>query len=61
MGIRVSLPFIESWDRRSWNLEGEMEIMLVVNSYFLVAFLNLSNRNKVFEGDPTSTIRWGSS
>ena len=35
-----------------WNPEGDMEILLVANNYFMVIFSSLSDRNKAFEGGP---------
>ena len=35
-----------------WNLEGDMEILLAANNYFMVIFSSLSDRNKAFEGGP---------
>lgn len=52
MGIRVLLPFLESWARQTWNLEGEMEVMLAANNYFTVALNCLADQNKAFEGGP---------
>lgn len=34
MGIQMSFPFLESWARRTWNPEGEMEVMLATNGIF---------------------------
>jgi len=52
LGMRSSLQFLESWAQRTWALKGEMDIMLLANSYFMVTFNYLANRNKVFAGDP---------
>ena len=38
LGIRISLSSLEAWIRRSWQVEGDMQIMLVGNSYFFVVF-----------------------
>ena len=52
LGLRVSLQFLEAWARRTWELEGEMEIMLLANNYFMVTFNCTADRNRVFEGGP---------
>lgn len=52
LGIRISLAALEAWIRRSWQVEGDMDIMLVGNSYFLVNFSCMLDRNRVFEGGP---------
>lgn len=52
LGIRISLAALEAWIRRSWQVEGDMDIMLAGNSYFLVNFSCMSDRNRVFEGGP---------
>lgn len=52
MGLRVSLLFLEMWARKTWNPEGEMEVMLLANSYFMVCFSCMANRNRIFEGGP---------
>ncbi|XP_059076363.1 uncharacterized protein LOC131875739 [Cryptomeria japonica] len=52
LGLRLSLPVLESWARRVWNPEGDMEIILAANNYFLVIFSNLMDRNRAFEGGP---------
>ncbi|XP_057862719.1 uncharacterized protein LOC131071037 [Cryptomeria japonica] len=52
LGLHLSLPVLESWARRVWNPEGDMEIILAANNYFLVIFLNLMDRNRAFEGGP---------
>ncbi|XP_057831869.1 uncharacterized protein LOC131042571 [Cryptomeria japonica] len=52
LGIRVSLSFLESWARRTWSPEGEMDVLLAANGYFQVVFSCMSDRNKVFEGGP---------
>lgn len=48
----MSLPFLESWAHGPRSLEGEMKVLLVGTGYFFVIFSCMSNRNKVFEGDP---------
>ncbi|XP_059068347.1 uncharacterized protein LOC131858890 [Cryptomeria japonica] len=52
LGMRVSLQFLEVWAQRTWEPEGEMEIMLLANSYFMVTFYCTADRNRVFEGGP---------
>jgi hypothetical protein len=52
LGLRLSLPILESWAHRMWNPEGDMEILLAANNYFMVIFSSLSDRNKAFEGGP---------
>ena len=52
LGMKVSLQFLEVWARRTWELEGEMEIMLLANNYFMVTFNCIADRNRVFEGGP---------
>ena len=52
LGLQLSLPVLESWASRIWNLEGDMEILLAANNYFMVIFSNMTDRNKVFEGGP---------
>ena len=52
LGLRLSLPMLEAWAHQIWNLEGDMEILLVANNYFMVSFSSMSDRNKVFEGGP---------
>ena len=52
LGLRLSLPVLESWVHRIWHPEGDMEILLVANNYFMVIFSNMADRNKVFEGGP---------
>lgn len=52
LGLRLSLPVLESWARKVWNPEGDMEILLAANNYFLVIFSSMSDRNRAFEGGP---------
>jgi hypothetical protein len=52
LGLRLSLPVLDSWARRVWNPEGDMEILIAGNNYFLVIFSCMSDRNKAFEGGP---------
>ena len=52
LGLRLSLPVLESWARRIWNPEGDMEVLLAANNYFMVIFSSMSDRNKAFEGGP---------
>ena len=52
LGLRISLPMLESWAHQLWNLKGDMEILLAANNYFMVIFSNMTDRNKVFEGGP---------
>lgn len=48
--MRVSLQFLENWSQWTWAPEGEMEIMLLANNYFMVTFNCMEDRNRVFEG-----------
>lgn len=50
LGLCLSLPVLESWAHRVWNPEGDMEILLAANNYFMVIFSSMTDRNKVFEG-----------
>ena len=52
LGLRLSLPVLESWAHRIWNPNGDMEILLAANNYFMVSFSSMSDRNKVFKGGP---------
>ena len=52
LGMRVSSQFLEVWAQRTWELEGEMEIILLANSYFMVTFNCIADRNWVFKGGP---------
>ena len=52
LGLRLSLPVLKSWVHQMWNPEGDMEILLAANNYFMVIFSSLSGRNKAFEGGP---------
>lgn len=52
LGIRVSLQFLEVWAQRTWELKWEMEIILLANSYFMVTFNCIADRNMVFKGGP---------
>lgn len=52
LGMRVSLQFLEVWAQRTWEPKGEMEIMLLVNNYFMVTFNCIIDHNRVFEGGP---------
>lgn len=52
MGLIVSLQFLESWAQRTWLLEGEMEIRLLANNYFMVSFDCMADQNRIFEGGP---------
>lgn len=52
LGMRVSFPFLEPWIQRTWNLEGDLEILLAANNFFLVDFLCISDINRAFEGGP---------
>ncbi|XP_059068311.1 uncharacterized protein LOC131040439 [Cryptomeria japonica] len=52
LGLRLSLPVLESWARQIWNPEGDMEILLAANNYFLVIFSSIADRNRAFEGGP---------
>ena len=48
LGMRVSLQFLEHWARRVWDPEGEMEITLLANNFFMVTFNCLADQNRVF-------------
>ncbi|XP_059066214.1 uncharacterized protein LOC131857556 [Cryptomeria japonica] len=52
LGLRVSLQFLENWAQKVWEPEGEMEVTLLANNFFMVTFLCMANRNRVFEGGP---------
>ena len=52
LGFRIPFSTLEAWIQRSWHIEGDMDIILVANSYFMVIFLNIADRNRVFEGGP---------
>jgi hypothetical protein len=52
LGLRLSLPVLNSWAHRVWNPEGDMEIILAANNYFLVIFSCMADRNRAFEGGP---------
>ena len=52
LGLRLSLPVLDSWARRVWNPEGDMEILVAANNYFMVIFSSISDRNRAFEGGP---------
>ena len=52
LGLRLSLPVLDSWARRVWNPEGDMEILLAANNYFMVIFSSMADSNKAFEGGP---------
>ena len=52
LGIRIPLSTLEAWIQHSWQIEGDMDIMLATNSYFMVIFSNMVDRNRVFEGAP---------
>ena len=52
LGPGVSLQFLETWAWRIWEPEGEMEVMLFKNKFFMVTFICLADRNRVFEGEP---------
>ena len=41
---------LDSWAHRVWNPEGDMEIILAANNYFLVIFSCMEDRNREFEG-----------
>ena len=50
LGLHLSLPVLDSWARRVWNPEGDMEIILAANNYFLVIFSCMLDMNRGFEG-----------
>ena len=52
LGIHIPLSTLEAWIQHTWQIEGDMEIMLAENSYFMVIFSNMADRNRVFEGGP---------
>ena len=52
LDLWLSLLVLELWAYRIWNPEGDMEILLAANNYFMVIFSNMIDRNKVFEGGP---------
>ena len=52
LGLRVSFQFLENWTQRIWEPEGEMEITLLANNFFMVTFTCLANLNRFFEGGP---------
>ena len=52
LGIRISLSALEAWIRHSWQGEGDFDIMLAGNSYFMVNFSCMLDQNHVFEGGP---------
>ncbi|XP_057834982.2 uncharacterized protein LOC131045412 [Cryptomeria japonica] len=52
LGLRVSLQFLENWAQKVWEPEGEMEVTLLANNFFMVTFLCMADRNRVFEGGP---------
>lgn len=52
LSIRVSLSALESWMRSTWQVEGDFDILVAGNGFFLVDFSCISDRNRVFEGGP---------
>ena len=52
LGICIPLSTLEAWIHRSWQIEGDMDIMLATNSYFMVIFSNIEDCNRFFEGGP---------
>lgn len=52
LGLKISLQFLDMWAQKTWMLEGEMEIHLLENNYFMVTFDCLDDQNRVFEGGP---------
>ena len=52
LGIRISLSALEAWIHRSWQVEGDMEIMLAGNSFFFVVFSCMFDRDHVYEEGP---------
>ena len=52
LDLWLSLLVLKSWAYRIWNLEGDMEILLAANNYFMVIFSNMNDRNRVFEWVP---------
>lgn len=43
---------MENWAQRVWDLEGEMEVMLLANNFSMVTFNCMADHNRVFEGGP---------
>ncbi|XP_059076623.1 uncharacterized protein LOC131875916 [Cryptomeria japonica] len=52
LGIRIPLSALESWIRRTWHVEGDFDLLVAANGYFMVDFSSISDRNRVFEGGP---------
>ena len=52
LGLCHSFPMLDSCARQVWNPEGDMEILLAANCYFMVIFSSMVDRNKAFEGGP---------
>lgn len=52
MGLRLSLLVLEMWEQRVWNPEGDMEMLLAANNYFIVVFSCMSDSHRAFEGGP---------
>ena len=47
LGIHIPLSTLEAWIRRSWQIEGDLDIMLAANSYFMVIFLDMVDAIKI--------------
>ncbi|XP_059070691.1 uncharacterized protein LOC131860310 [Cryptomeria japonica] len=52
LGIQIPLSALESWIRRTWHVEGDFDLLVAANGYFMVDFSSISDRNRVFEGGP---------
>lgn len=52
LGMRVSLAFLDNWIRKTWNPEGDFDILMAANNFFMVDFSCASDRNRAFEGGP---------
>lgn len=46
------LPFLDSWIRKTWNPEGDFDILLVANNFLMVNFSCIVDRNQAFKGGP---------
>jgi len=58
MGIKVSLPFLESWAYQTRQLDGYMEVILVANGYFLCFFLEYLTKTWLSKEALIFVMKW---
>jgi hypothetical protein len=50
MGLCPTERMLRNWIKYQWNPSGEVELHLGLKGFFTAVFMNLEDRDKVFEG-----------